>query len=143
MARGGKPLARVPWIGALAARILKGGMRQLHFVLVLVAVGACRRVPPPPPPVALVPAQPEEKLRVSWRSIGVGARIVGGQTVAAVRLDAPRVALYRHRDEAPSRPFDLDAALRRVTPLELDRLDVHDGQVLWVDLTSELEPRLL
>ncbi|ABS25948.1 DUF748 domain-containing protein [Anaeromyxobacter sp. Fw109-5] len=72
--------------------------------------------------------------------------LLGGHVVAAVDLEAPKLTLVSAK--APSREQGVEEApevgrgLEELTPFLLDRLQVKDGELLWVDESEPEKPEL-
>ena len=78
---------------------------------------------------------------VDWR------RLLHRQVVAVVRIVEPKVEILSTKEEsakskAARKVPDLSAQMQTVTPLELARLEIVRGEVLFRDLTEERHPEL-
>ncbi|MFL5260841.1 MAG: DUF748 domain-containing protein [Anaeromyxobacteraceae bacterium] len=76
-----------------------------------------------------------------WREL-FHRHLVGG-----LRFDRPKLDLYSTSDSgkpknAARAPDDLGAVLQHFVPFRLDRVEVRDGEVLWVDAGAPGQPRL-
>ena len=76
-----------------------------------------------------------------WREL------LHGHLVGGLRLDRPKLDLHSTSDagkpKSPSRaPDDLGDVLQHFVPFRLDRVEVRDGEVLWVDAATRGQPRL-
>jgi hypothetical protein len=123
--------------------------------------------PPPSPagPVDPAPgAQPGERnhlLEASWKEVRVKARKQGTEVVSAIKLVAPQVRIFHAApppapESEPAKPnntppadakspeelIDLAQTFRKITPLEVDHLDILDGQVAFVDVSRAERPEL-
>jgi len=110
-------------------------------------------------------AQPGERnhlLEASWKEVRVKARKQGAEVVSAIKLVAPQVRIFHaaaappepndHRaddaqkapdaNRAPAEVIDLAQTFRKITPLEVDHLDILDGQVAFVDVSRAERPEL-
>jgi hypothetical protein len=80
------------------------------------------------------------EIGVHWKEL------VRGHLVAGVRLEKPKVNLVaaerKEERQAEEAPQAAGAATRELVPLRLDRIEIRDGEVLFVDRTSPEEPRL-
>jgi hypothetical protein len=87
-----------------------------------------------------------ERVSVERAEVRVEPRpLLGGDVVARVRLDAPRVRLVKEVAEegGPGMRRVRAVALPRSWPDALVvRLDLHDGEIVWTDATSERRPTL-
>jgi uncharacterized protein DUF748 len=114
-------------------------------------------------------AAPHEKnraLEAQWAEVVVKARKDGHgkEVVAAVKLVKPRLRIFhaapppgeadakekaqKAKEEAappgerPEETIDLGEVLRKITPLEVDHIDILDGQVAFVDTSRKERPEL-
>lgn len=103
-------------------------------------------------------ARPEERgrqLEAQWKEVIVKARKSGPTVVAAVKLVQPKLRIYHAapppgQEGAPaSTPprrgdevIDLSEQLRQLTPLDVDHLDILDGQVAFTDVSRQERPEL-
>ncbi len=108
-------------------------------------------------------ARPEERnrlLEAKWSEVVVKAQKQGKDVFAAVKLVAPKLRLFHAApapgtgdDKAPkqtSKPdhtappevIDLAEELRKITPLDVDHIDILDGQVAFVDVSRPERPEL-
>lgn len=117
-------------------------------------------------------AAPHEKnraLEAQWAEVIVKARKDGHgkEVVSAVKLVKPRLRIFhaapppgeaaatekakKDREaneqaapaaERPEESLDLGAVLRKITPLEVDHIDILDGQVAFVDTSRKERPEL-
>lgn len=132
---------------------------------------ACGHDPSPPatqPTVAAASgdrqpgARPEERdhlIEAKWREVIVKAAKQGGEAGASVKLVAPQIRLFHAAppparpgagDDKPAKPsaaepgpdIDLARELHKLTPLDVDHIDVLDGQVAFVDTSRAERPEL-
>ncbi len=111
-------------------------------------------------------ARPEERnhlIEADWREVVVKTRKEGPTVLAAVKLVAPNIRLFHagapdagaadkreQPDEGPTKrgaaappeAVDLAAELRSITPLQVDHVDILDGQVAFVDTSRKERPEL-
>jgi hypothetical protein len=108
-------------------------------------------------------ARPEERnhlLEASWKKVEVKVEKRGGKDVAAaVKLVAPQVRLFHAGSDAPephangqkaegkkkqraAEVIDLAQELRKVTPLDVDHIDILDGEVAFIDTSRVERPEL-
>ena len=79
---------------------------------------------------------------VDWRAL------LRGRLAARARLDEPKITITK-RAEAPKEKKakqaaipDVDAALRKVIPARVQRVEVRDGEILYRDLTAPRHPQI-
>jgi hypothetical protein len=112
-------------------------------------------------------ARPEERNRLldaKWKEVIIKASKHDDEVVAAIKLVAPQIRLFH---AAPSDPeadkakekakdaakknaapagdaevIDLAQELRRITPLDVDHIDILDGQVSFIDTSSKERPEI-
>jgi hypothetical protein len=77
---------------------------------------------------------------VNWRSL------LRGRLAARARLDEPKITISKRaepkdKDKKPAIP-DVDAALRKVIPARVERIEVRDGEILFRDLTAPRHPQI-
>lgn len=114
-------------------------------------------------------ATPEERGRLmeaEWKEVRVKTSKQGREVSAALELLEPNIRLYHaaptaeEADEAKAKAdaakakakekttdgssgvIDLDAQLRKVTPLDVDHIDIVDGQVAFIDVSRPERPEL-
>ena len=77
-------------------------------------------------------------VRVDWRAL------FHGRLAAVARLDQPKLVITT-REKAPKKAGglpDVRAALARVTPARVARVEIRDGEVLYRDLTAPRTPEI-
>ena len=77
-------------------------------------------------------------VRVDWRAL------FHGRLAAMARLDQPKLVITT-REKAPEKAGglpDVRAALARVTPARVARVEIRDGEVLYRDLTAPRTPEI-
>jgi len=109
-------------------------------------------------------AQPEERGRLmeaEWKEVAVKTSKHGREVSAAVELRAPNIRLFHalspeEADEAKAKAqaakkktegaqpevIDLASQLRKITPLDVDHIDIIDGQVAFIDVSRPERPEL-
>jgi hypothetical protein len=114
-------------------------------------------------------AKPEERdrlLEARWREVVVKARKQGkgDEVSAAVKLVKPEIRVFhaapppdakgkradpdkpdkqdKDKRAPPSEAIDLAQQLRQVTPLDVDHIDILDGEVAFVDVSRKERPEL-
>lgn len=114
-------------------------------------------------------AQPDERGRLmeaEWKEVAVKTSKHGREISAAVELRQPNIRLFhaapssqeageekakadaakekakQKATSGSSELIDLDAQLRKVTPLDVDHIDIVDGQVAFIDVSRPERPEL-
>ncbi len=112
-------------------------------------------------------ARPEERNRLldaQWKEVIVKAQKEGDEVVAAVKLVEPILRLFhapaqnpredphqepgqdKDKKDAKTKPgdgtIDLGQELRKITPLDVDHIDILDGQVTFVDTSRKERPEI-
>jgi hypothetical protein len=111
-------------------------------------------------------ARPEERnhlLEAKWSEVVVKAEKEGKEVGAAVKLVAPQIRLFHaapppetdqeraarqppqadtKKETPPAEIIDLAQELRKITPLDVDHIDILDGQVAFVDVSRKDRPEL-
>jgi hypothetical protein len=109
-------------------------------------------------------ARPEERnhlIEADWKEVVVKTRKQGPTVLAAVKLVAPNIRLFhagapdageereqpareptKRGPESPPEVVDLATELHRITPLQVDHVDILDGQVAFVDTSRKERPEL-
>jgi hypothetical protein len=109
-------------------------------------------------------ARPDERnhvLEAQWKEVVVKAQKQGQDTFGAVKLVAPKIRLFhaaapaavddaaKSKDSGspkqsgpPSEVIDLGRELRRITPLDVDHIDILDGQAAFIDTSRAERPEL-
>ncbi len=107
-----------------------------------------------PAPGAL-PGERNHLIEAQWKEVRVKARKDGTEVVSALKLVGPQIRLFHAgspppaaapgaKDDAKPRAeiIDLAQTLRGITPLEVDHIDILDGQVAFVDVSRPERPEL-
>jgi hypothetical protein len=82
------------------------------------------------------------EVRVDWR------RLLHGHLVGRVRIEEPKITVVNPATPAPKAKAkakgapDLAPQLRKITPLEVDRVEVLRGEVVFRDLSQPAHPEL-
>jgi hypothetical protein len=109
-------------------------------------------------------ARPEERdhlMEAQWKEVTVKASMAGGDVVSAVKLTEPKIRLFHagspaddssgpsgktnddnHKNRHPVETIDLAQEMRRITPVDVDHIDILDGQVAFVDTSRRERPEL-
>jgi len=117
--------------------------------------------PADPAPGAAQPSERTHLLEASWKEVRVKARKQGPEVVSAVKLVAPQVRIFHAAPppeadnhaasdakktpddkRPPAEIIDLAQTFRKITPLEVDHLDILEGQVAFVDVSRAERPEL-
>jgi len=130
------------------------------IALSVVAVGAEESAVARDPAHGARPDERNHLLEASWKKVDVKVEKRGGKDVAAaVKLVAPQVRVFHAASDAPGPQankqkvegkkkqraadvIDLARELRKVTPLDVDHIDILDGQVAFVDTSRVERPEL-
>lgn len=100
-------------------------------------------------------------MEAEWKEVAVKTSKQGKEITAALELTAPNIRLF-HAAPSPEEAqqaeqkkqqaaaakqnppplIDLATELRKITPLEVDHIDIVDGQVAFVDVSSKERPEL-
>jgi len=113
-----------------------------------------------PSPGARTQGERTHVLEAQWTEVAVKARKDGATVVSAVKLVQPKIRLFHAAAAAapaseqraagqpatdpaqPTEVIDLVQVLRKITPLDVDHIDVLDGQVAFVDTSRKERPEL-
>jgi hypothetical protein len=147
------------------ARAASRGLQALSALAAAAAICAgCGHGAAPAPaatPAASVEpapgAHPSERnhlIEASWQEVRVKARKDGSEVTSAVKLVRPEIRLFHagsppagkeskpDGDRPPPEVIDLAETLRKITPLEVDHIDILDGQLAFVDVSRAERPEL-
>ena len=91
--------------------------------------------------LARLPAD-RRPLDVRWDELRIGAKVEDGVAVGSVTLRAPKVRLFSYGGAGEPQIPDLQAALRKLAPVDVNDVDVYDGQVVVADLAEKTKPEL-
>jgi hypothetical protein len=111
---------------------------------------------PDPSPGARTEAERTHVLEARWLEVDVKAQKQGDQVVTAVKLVQPKIRILhaapppdatgtgqKKGDPAqPSEVVDLNDLLHKITPLDVDHIDILDGQVAFVDTSRKERPEI-
>jgi Domain of Unknown Function (DUF748) len=119
------------------------------------------RPTPDPSPGARTQAERTHVLEAQWTEVVVKARKEGAEVLAAVKLVQPKIRIFhaapppedpadkKVKDKPPkgappdpSEAIDLAETLRKITPLDVDHIDILDGQVAFVDTSRKERPEI-
>ena len=96
-------------------------------------------------------------LEAKWTEVEVKGRKEGDAVVSAIKLVQPEIrilhaapppedsACAQEKKKPPAQPsevVDLNDLLHKITPLEVDHIDILDGQVAFVDTSRQERPEL-
>jgi hypothetical protein len=135
------------------------------IALALASNFGCAHHPPAPPksveatpkpaadpsPGARTEAERTHVLEAQWVEVEVKGEKLGGQVVSAVKLVQPKIRILHaapppdapgaaQKKEAPAQPnevVDLNDLLHKITPLDVDHIDILDGQIAFVDTSRK------
>jgi hypothetical protein len=111
---------------------------------------------PDPAPGARTEAERTHVLEAQWVEVEVKGQKQGDQVVSAVKLVQPKIRIFHaapppdapgsaQKKEGSSQPnevVDLNDLLHKITPLDVDHIDILDGQVAFVDTSRKERPEL-
>ncbi len=110
-----------------------------------------------PAPGARTEAERTHVLEAEWSEVEVKGRKEGDAVVSAIKLVQPNIRIFhaapppeeanaaQKKNEHPAPPgevVDLNELLHKITPLEVDHIDILDGQVAFVDTSRQERPEL-
>jgi hypothetical protein len=96
-------------------------------------------------------------LEAQWTDVVVRAQKDGKDVVSAIKLVAPKIRLFHaapppetaaaaksttKKAHPPDEVIDLAEQLRKITPLDVDHIDILDGQVAFIDTSRRERPEL-
>jgi Domain of Unknown Function (DUF748) len=106
-------------------------------------------------PGARTEAERTHVLEAQWVEAEVKGQKQGDQVVSAVKLVQPKIRIFhaapppdapasaqKERPSQPNEVVDLNDLLHKITPLEVDHIDILDGQVAFVDTSRKERPEL-
>ena len=151
-------------------RLQRNGWSSALIGVALTSVIACAHRPPTPPqgpaappahdpsPGARTEAERTHVLEARWTEVEVKGRKDGDAVVSAIKLVQPKIrilhatpppenapAAAQKKKEQPAQPseaVDLNELLHKITPLEVDHIDILDGEVAFVDTSRPERPEL-
>jgi hypothetical protein len=113
---------------------------------------------PNPTPGARSEAERTHVLEAQWKEVEVKAKKDGDAVVSAIKLVQPKIRIFHatpppektptDHDEKqappvqPDEAVDLNELLHKITPLDVDHIDILDGQVAFVDTGRQERPEL-
>jgi len=108
-----------------------------------------------PAPGARTEAERTHVLEAQWVEVEVKGQKQGDQVVSAVKLVQPKIRIFhaapppdapgsaqKERPSQPNEVVDLNELLHKITPLDVDHIDILDGQVAFVDTSRKERPEL-
>ena len=110
-----------------------------------------------PSPGARTEAERTHVFEASWREVEVKGRKEGDAIVSAIKLVQPKIRILHAapppedanspegKNAQPARPsevVDLNELLHKITPLDVDHIDILDGEVAFVDTSRQERPEL-
>jgi hypothetical protein len=115
------------------------------------------RSPEAPSPGARNEAERTHVLEAQWKEVAVKAHKEGDAVVSAIKLVQPKIRIFHAApppDESatkekkkappvqPNEAVDLNELLHEITPVDVDHIDILDGQVAFVDTGRPERPEL-
>jgi hypothetical protein len=111
---------------------------------------------PDPAPGARTETERTHVLEAQWVEVEVKGHKQGDQVVSAVKLVQPKIRIFHaapppdapgsaQKKERPSQPnevVDLNDLLHKITPIDVDHIDILDGQVAFVDTSRKERPEI-
>lgn len=86
------------------------------------------------------------ELDAHWQQLRVTAHTSDGVIVGSMTLQSPKVRLFSYRSRASrssSASFpDAQAALRKLTPIDVNDIDIYSGQVVVAEMSEPTRPEL-
>jgi hypothetical protein len=139
-------------------------MRPLAAALLLGALG-CAHAPRPTPAVQLAESQRRQRLPDdhrtadgTWDDVRVKVSRIGGRTEATLAIQRPKVRFFYQPEVAAEKgppteaakqkvaeakpTFSLPDALRRMAPFAVDRVEIHGGELVFVDMSKPARPEV-
>jgi hypothetical protein len=111
-----------------------------------------------PSPGARTEAERTHVLEARWTEVEVKGRKDGDAVVSAIKVVQPKIRILhaapppdaaaaagQKKKEQPAQPneaVDLNEMLHKITPLDVDHIDILDGQVAFVDTSRPERPEL-
>ncbi len=146
------------WSRALVAVALTSGMACAHRPPTP-AKSAEAQPAHDPSPGARTEAERTHVLEARWTEVEVKGRKEGDAVVSAIKVVQPKIrilhaapppedaaATAQKKKEQPSRQpseaVDLNELLHKITPLDVDHIDILDGEVAFVDTSRQERPEL-
>jgi hypothetical protein len=147
-------------LGVLVGLVLLGNICCAHSQR---APGkqADAQLAPDPAPGARTEAERTHVLEAQWSEVEVKGSKQGGQIVSAIKLVQPKIRIFhaapppdeggtpkgatpqeKKPPKEPSEVVDLNDMLHKITPLDVDHIDILDGQVAFVDTSRQERPEI-
>lgn len=113
-----------------------------------------------PAPGARTEAERTHVLEARWAEVEVKGRKEGDAVVSAIKLTQPKIRILhaapppedaataqnkqdeKEKPAQPSEAVDLNELLHKITPLDVDHIDILDGEVVFVDTSRPERPEL-
>jgi hypothetical protein len=132
--------------------VRRGVFPSLLALLAASSTAGCRHAPQVRPIVkereaARLDRLPDDRrtLDARWQDIQVQAEVHDDRVTSAATLDAPKVRIFHRPGPSSSQPPRLPISgeqLRKLFPVDVDRVTVRDGQLDYVDATEPNRPEL-
>jgi hypothetical protein len=136
----------------------------LTTALVL-ALGGCAHAPTPDPTVQAAEAQRRQRLPEdhrtldgTWDDVRVRVTRVDGRTEATLDIRKPKMRFFYQPEVAAEKgppteaarqqvagaqpTFSLPDTLRKMAPIDVDRIEIHGGELVFVDMSKPARPEL-
>lgn len=120
------------------------------------ATDPSRPAAPDPAPGARTEGERTHVLEAQWTEVTVKARKDGDQVLSAIKLVQPKIRVFhaapspdetaaakkRPADSPPGEVVDLAEMMHKITPFEIDHIDILDGQVAFIDTSRQERPEI-
>jgi hypothetical protein len=147
----------------------QNGWSSAFFAVALTCLPACAHHRPAPArgsdaqpahdpsPGARTEAERTHVLEAQWSEVEVKGSKEGDAVVSAIKLVQPKIRIFhaapppeegatpQKKNEPPAQPsevVDLNELLHKITPLDVDHIDILDGEVAFVDTSRQERPEL-
>jgi hypothetical protein len=143
---------------------MSGPVRSVTTALAL-AIAGCAHAPRPNPAVQAAETQRRERLPEdhrtldgTWDDVRVRVTRVGGRTEATLDIRKPKMRFFYQPEVAAEKgppteaakqkvaeaqpTFSLPDALRKMAPFDVDRIEIHGGELVFVDMSKPARPEL-
>jgi hypothetical protein len=124
------------------------------LLLVTACVGGCCRNTRSPGEIAELARQEQARrarlptdgreLDARWEKLRATAQTTDGVIVGSMTLQSPKVRLFSYdRGASSATKFpDTEAALRKLAPIDVNDIDIYDGQVVVAEMAESTKPEL-
>jgi hypothetical protein len=156
-------------MGGESGRLHQNGWSSAFIAVALTGGMACAHQPPAQPespaahpardpaPGARTEAERSHVLEARWTEVEVKGRKDGDAVVSAIKLVQPKIRILhaapppedasaaqkkKEQPAPPSEAVDLNELLHKITPLDVDHIDILDGEVAFVDTSRQERPEL-